>query len=277
MDKDGTFSERYGFAPPDAPITIRNEAPAWLRAFVLSLAYEAGAKANALCSLLRDLLIEIPDGNNRSEGNIDGEVRCLLEDAQWFQVYDFIERIDDHIGQEHNLPWEPPDSSAQDTFRSKLNMYFRQKGVGWQLIDGRIEIRGEEIFESSMRTAISAAQETGRAVARREMHEALHDLSKRPTPDITGAIQHAMAALECVARDVTGDSKATLGEIIKRNPGLLPAPLDTGVTKIWGYASEQGRHLREGIAPKLEEAELLVGLAGALVTYLVKKIPSGTD
>jgi hypothetical protein len=79
-----------------------------------------------------------------------------------------------------------------------------------------------------------------------------------------------------VARDVAGDAKATLGEIIKRTPGLFPTPLDTGVAKIWGYASEQGRHLREGSAPKLEEAELVVGLAGALVTYLVKKVPSGT-
>jgi hypothetical protein len=99
----------------------------------------------------------------------------------------------------------------------------------------------------------------------------LQDLSKRPTPDITGAIQHAMAALECVARDVTGDQNATLGELIKQNPGLLPKPLDTGVEKIWGYASDQARHVREGKTPDIREAELVVGLAGSLATYLVKK------
>jgi hypothetical protein len=277
MDQEGTFSERHGFVVADAPITIRNEAPAWLRSFVVSFAWEAGAKPHALRSLLCDLLLELPDENNWSEGNVAAEVERLLNRAQWFQVYDFVEMIDCQIGQAHNPPFEPPDSSAQERYRAKLNNLFRRKGVGWQLVGGRIEIRGEESFECSVRMAMTGAQETGRVVAGRELHEALHDLSKRPCPDITGAIQHAMAALECVARDVAGDSKATLGEIIKRNPGLLPAPLDTGVAKIWGYASEQGRHLREGSVPKQEQAELVVGLAGALVTYLVKKVPPSTS
>lgn len=43
--------------------------------------------------------------------------------------------------------------------------------------------------------------------------------------DITGAIQHAMAAAECLARTVTGD-KGTLGAIIKSHCVLLyHAPL----------------------------------------------------
>jgi len=36
--------------------------------------------------------------------------------------------------------------------------------------------------------------------AKTEIREALNDLSRRPTPDITGAIQHSLACLECVAR-----------------------------------------------------------------------------
>jgi len=55
---------------------------------------------------------------------------------------------------------------------------------------------------------------------RDELHEALDDLSRRPEPDLTGAIQHAMAALECVASDTYGNPKATLGDIIKRYPDL---------------------------------------------------------
>lgn len=271
MDDAATFSERHRLTPPDAPITVRNDAPHWLRDVVIDLAYEAHLRPSHLRSTLCGLLLESPDSNNWSEfPNVDGEVRGLIAGAEWFQIYDFIESIVKSLVTGGN-------PEALDRFTKRVNEAFRRKGVGWQLVDGRIEIRGEETFESSVRTAISAVQDTGRAVAGRELHEALHDLSKRPSPDITGAIQHAMAALECVARDVTGDSNATLGEIIKRNPGLLPAPLDTGVAKIWGYASEQGRHLREGNAPKQEEAELVVGLAGALVTYLVKQVPSSTS
>ena len=57
------------------------------------------------------------------------------------------------------------------------------------------------------------------------------DLSRRPNPDITGAIQHAMAALECIARTVCGDGSSTLGALLKRNPDLIPKPLNEAVEK----------------------------------------------
>jgi hypothetical protein len=116
-----------------------------------------------------------------------------------------------------------------------LNKFFRKEGIGWQL---------------------------GQAIA---------DLSRRPDPDVTGAVQHALAAVECSARDVTGDLRATLGELIKRNPGFFPPPLDVAVEKAWGFASERGRHLREGREPLPEEAHLVVGLAAALCSYIATK------
>ena len=269
-DDIGTFSKRHGFEPSDPEITIRDAAPKWLRDCVIDLAYESGFAPSALRIALCRLLLESPDSSNWSEfPNIDVEVRGLLGNADWFRVYDFVEIVVEQLQ-------APYDGEALDRFTRGLNDVFRRKGVGWQLAHGGIEIRGGESFESSVQKAIAVTLDTGRVVAGRELHEALRDLSKRPAVDITGAIQHAMAALECVARDVTGGQNATLGELIKRNPGLLPPPLDKGVEKIWGYASVQGRHLREGSAPKLEEAELVVGLAGALVTYLVKKVPSTT-
>jgi len=119
--------------------------------------------------------------------------------------------------------------------------------------------------------------ETKRLTTQNEIHQALSDLSRRPQPDLTGAIQHALVALECIARDVCGDPKATLGNILKRYPNLVPQPLDTAVEKAWGYASEHGRHLREGREPSLEEAELLVGIASVVATYLSKKIGVEVD
>ena len=104
-----------------------------------------------------------------------------------------------------------------------------------------------------------------------EIKEVLHDLSRRPKPDITGAIQHAGACLECVSREVTGDRKATLGDIIKKYPGIVPKPIDAAIEKIWGFTSEQGRHLREGNYSEYLEAELVVELTSAVSSYLVKK------
>ena len=43
--------------------------------------------------------------------------------------------------------------------------------------------------------------------------------TERPT-----AAGHLHEALEAVARDLAGDPKATLGEVVKRNPDLLVTP-----------------------------------------------------
>jgi hypothetical protein len=107
--------------------------------------------------------------------------------------------------------------------------------------------------------------------ASREIHQVLSDLSRRPEPDKTGAIQHGIAALECVAQDVTSDPRGTLGDLITHNPGLIPRPLDQAVVKAWGFASEMGRHLREEHEPNMEEAELIVSIASVVATYLAKK------
>lgn len=98
-----------------------------------------------------------------------------------------------------------------------------------------------------------------------EIKEAITDLSRRPIPEITGSIQHSLAALECVCREVTRDKKATLGTLINDHPNIVPKPLDDAIKKIWG-ASEQGRH------PSYEEAELLVYLSASLCVYLTNKL-----
>lgn len=72
-------------------------------------------------------------------------------------------------------------------------------------------------------------------------------------------------------REATNNKKATLGELIKKHPDVLPKPLDVAVDRIWGFSSEQGRHLREGRIPEYLEAELLVGISSSISTYLAAK------
>ena len=68
--------------------------------------------------------------------------------------------------------------------------------------------------------------------------------------------------------------RPTLGEILDRHPGAVPRPLDEALAKMWGYASEMARHLREGREPSYEEAELAVMMSAGVVTYLQKKLAS---
>jgi hypothetical protein len=253
------FSRRHGYAPSDAEIIVREDAPEELRGVLVDIAYEAGLSPHGLRSIVCTVLRRREDPNNWTPfPNVDGEARYHVDTCEWYEVYDIIEAIAEDV--------ENPGG-----FESELNQYFRRRGIGWQLVGGEVQIRGPEAFEQAVSETRQELEAAGRATAAKEIHEALHDLSRRPDPDLTGCIQHSLAALECVARDVVGDPRATLGAILKKHPGLLPRPLDAGAEKLWGFASEQGRHLREGREPGPEDAELVVHVSAALSTYLSRK------
>lgn len=255
-----SFSRRYGFAGKAAEITIRQDAPADLRFALLQTAVDLGFGPKALRTVVCRVLLQPPDPGNWSEyPNVWDEVQRLVRDCLWFRVYDIIEELSKVMG-----------PRSQDYAR-EMNVIFVERGIGWQLENNRIVTRGEEAFEAAVRAAAPELAAAGRATAKGEITEALLDLSRRPDPDITGAIQHGIAALECVARDATGMPKATLGDILKARPALIPAPLDGALEKLWGYSSQYGRHILEGRPPSYEEAELAVGIAASTATYLSRK------
>jgi hypothetical protein len=266
------FSERHGFEPPQAEITVTRDAPYDLRGIVVDIAYEAGFGPHRLRSIVCQLLRVREDPSNWSPfPNVDYEVRGHIDSCEWYEVYDIIEAIYGDLLRESQKYSPVQDSVRPQYFADELNKYFLKKGIGWQFVEGEVRVRGEQAFEETLTGATNALSESCRPTAAKEIRQALHDLSRRPESDLTGALQHALAAVECVMRDVTRDQKATLGSLLSRYKGTIPAPLDQAVEKIWGFASEQGRHLREGKEPTQEEAELAVHVAAAVATYLAKK------
>lgn len=258
------FSKRYGQAVLDKPITIREGAPQELREFIIMTVYEFGYEPSWLRTVICRVIKKVPQADNWSEyPNIDRENVALLSDCEWYLVYDVIESLAQKIDKKFVL-----------TFEGELNDFFKVNGIGWKLENGLIETRGDNLFEQSLLQVTTVLKSVKLQTAHSEMKEALADLSRRPHPDITGAVQHSLACLECVCREVTGNRKATLGELINKFPGIVPKPLDIAIEKIWGFTSEQGRHLREGNEPEYLEAELIVELTAALATYLGKKLGS---
>jgi hypothetical protein len=255
-----SFSKRRGYES-EKPITVREGAPQRLREAIPLIVYDLGYQPSLMRDVARRVLRVRPDSNNWSEyPNISSEVEQLMDKSEWYKVYDIIESI-----------WNALPSGQKETFSSEINDFFKQEGIGWQLEKGLITTRGEDHFETTIHQAVDLLEAAQLPTAKTEIQEAIRDLSRRPVPDVTGAIQHAGAALECVCREVTGNTKATLGEIIKKNPGIVPGPLDGAIEKIWGFTSEQGRHLKEGNPPELEEAQLVVELTSAISGYLVQK------
>ena len=267
------FSRRHGYGNEAVETLVRSDASRALREAVVAIAYETysrepsrrgpGPIRNIICQVLHAL----PDPGNWSDTNIREEIFGLIHECEWYEVYDIIEAIERGA---RKLAWPPEQPTP---FSAEINRYFVRKGIGWKLVDGNIVARAEDAFEQIVQSAHDSLQNKGLKTSSSELNEAIKSLSVRPDPDVTGAIQHAMAALECVAREVTGNPKPTLGEIMKKNVGTIPPPLDSAIEKTWGFASEQGRHLREGRVPDFEEAQLVVGMASAVSMYLSHKMP----
>lgn len=268
------FSRRHNYRGSAPEITVREDAPERLRVTVLdsarNLDFGPGSLRDVVCRVLRVRA----DSTNWSEyPNVWEEVQYLFHNAEWFRVYDMIEAIYAAMSEKDDRNHIFGDSRPSVRFADEINAEMLESGIGWQIVDGQIVTRGEESFQTAVTDATSALNETGRPTAAKHVHEALEALSRRPEPDLSGAIYHAMGALEAVARDLVGEEKATLGEVLKRYPDLLPSPLDKALTQIWGYASNEARHVVEGRDPTREEAELIVGLASTVATYLTKKNP----
>ena len=273
MPKD-RFSERYGYAPDYPEIKVREDAPKELREHILYVVYEDLDRGPQwlypiICNVLRirpDPRTWVPDTQSWfGPYDIQTEVITLLFKMDWYKVYDLIEAIYDDQGS--------LGSDAGAVFQYRINEGFYQMGIGWQMVDGKIKSRGDQPFESVTRAALETMQSKGLPTATSELKEAHNDLSRRPDPDLSGVVQHAMSALECVAREATGDSKATFGKIIKTHPGLIPKPIDESLEKIWGWSSNHARHGNENRQITHQEAQLVFGVAAALCSYLSEKLP----
>lgn len=259
-DNPLTFSKRHGYLPLDIEITIREDAPPFLRHFVIRQAELQNIPIKSLLNIVCDVLHENPQGNWGYD-YIDQEIREHINYCEWYKVYDIAEAIYAYL-----------ESSGFDKhiiYANSFNELCREKGVGWhfQIPEGRIVARSTAVQEKILNLSLDVLKQS-HPTAKNELQEALNDISRRPKSDLTGAVHHAVAALECIARKITGDESSTLGKIVSKFPALFPKPLDTAVAKIWGYASEKARHVKEGNEPSFQEALMIIGFTASLVSFL---------
>ncbi len=252
------FSDRYGYHADDVAveITVREDAPDELRYAIPQIARQCKISFTTMREVICQILLVQPDPYNWSEiPNVRDEVNNLIGTCPWFKVYDIAEALHDEIYYVY-----------EQKFSDLLNQFLRTNGIGWEMLEGQIMYRGSDVFTDSTKRAVTVLAQSNLPRAAGEIQEALRDISRRPVADVTGAIQHAMAAMEATARDVTCRPNSTLGQLV---PMLdLPTPLDIAVQKLWGYASDRARHVREGDVIDTTEAELLVSVAGAVCTFL---------
>jgi hypothetical protein len=258
-----SFSYRYGYtAPrPAGAELIREEAPERVRAGFLAIAKDVlGPRKlrDVVCATLR----KRPDPYNWTDyPNIWDEVQELVYEAPWPAFYDIVEAS---LATCTRLTCE--------NVGARIDQLFAEEYLAWRIIAGKVVLRTGEVSDAIGALAAVALRESTRPTAATELEKALAALSHRPEPDTRDAVRCAAGALEALARDITGERTATLGELLKRHGDkLLAPPLKIAFEKIWGYCSDRARHVDEHNAPTLEDAILVVGLVGAAVAYLARR------
>lgn len=265
MSSDGSFSNRHGYSPE---ITIWDGDPGI--AFRGWLVHALSVRPCDFQALYRR--VRLIDGDPPRDPRLPAIgalslVEEFVHGSEWYHLYDFVEFVYELLNRQD--PFGGFTGHGEE-LREALNRQFVRRGIGWQMTDeGKIAVRGSDSFESATFQTLALLEE--RVTAHRELRAAVLDLSRRPEPDLEGAIRHAIASLECLARDLVGEPKAMLGPILKRHPNLLPKPLDTAFEKIWAYANDQHRHVVEGSAANLNEAILTVHLVTGCVEFLAKQ------
>lgn len=233
-----------------------------MRQFLLHQAELAGLEPERIRSLICEVFLVPPESQHWCVPDLIRKENIRhVANAHWSEVYDLLEILHREISSHGE--------QAGETFSRAMNAYFLRKGIGWFLNGNSLEARMEEPAAEALSDAVRTLEGSAMANAVTEFREAKHDLARRPEPDLSGAVQHAMAGLEATARKLTGHG-SSLGTLLQRKPPIFPAPLSKALEAIWGYASDKARHGREGNTLELREVEFIVGLAATAAAYLMR-------
>ena len=215
-----------GWGKPGFTFVPNGVAP--IRAFARSLWFE----------FLKTPIDTIPEYGHE----ILESIRNFFFKAEWFRVYDFIEFVVAYYGSRE--------------LEQAFNQILGRELAGFRIVAGTVT----ELTDSQEMTLLSEALEDQSfpGVAA-HLRRALELLSDRKTPDFRNSIKESISAVEAMARFLTGEKQAALGDALKvleRKHKLHPA-LKEGFSKLYGYTSNEGG-IRHGM---LDEPSL--GIADA--------------
>lgn len=158
-------------------------------------------------------------------------IRDYFFSCEWHEVYDLLEFIVSEC------------KRSTPRLAEFLNNFLDRELSGYRLVAGHLA----DITSQEELTMIEeAARDPRFAGVSAHIARALELYADRENPDYRNSIKESISAVESMARLVSGDEKATLGDALKaiEKSGRLHPALKEGFLKLYGYTSdEQGiRH-----------------------------------
>jgi len=255
------FSERSGYTEPKLPQLEWMDSD--LRTGLWNVFYEVTVRSTTwterICRAIFTNFLKKPSDEYGYHRCLKG-IKSVFLNEKWHKVYDLIEfavRLHPSI------------------YVSRCNSVLERENSAYRIVGNRVvEITSEqEVAE------IEAALKIPFDSARGHLEKALARLSDRENPDYENSIKESISAVESVAKEVTGDSKATLGELVD-SIDLHPA-FRGGLKKLYGFTSDAGgiRHADDSskpgkyLKPDQTTARFMLVTCSAFVNYIIAGSP----
>ena len=266
------FSERYGFIKN---VIVKDNLPLALQ--------------NNIYNLILTLLEN--ESVNHFELDYDFWVNFLFEkkhllpesfyckDAQilnfidspnnpWYRKIDAIEFLVEHLSHRHN-------TQRIQVLHDRLNAVLSRHNFAYRIINGSfIEVTSEE----ECRTIAEASSNSLDGV-KKHLATALEKLSaSQPHPDYRNSIKESISAVECLCREITGES--TLDKALKKLDAkgvVINAQMKKGLENLYYYTNDGSTGIRHALmedvnAPTVDEAIFMLVSCSTFVNYITKKI-----
>jgi hypothetical protein len=145
---------------------------------------------------------------------------------EWYRYYDFLE----YLMKTTEIP-----QAFRDIIAKEANKIFEEENIECRIIDNLVVpiIDEEEIKEIETAQKVDDRYETVKI----HLQKAFELYAKRPQPDYKNSIKESVSAIEALARIITNNPSAILGDLTKQLP-IHPAFRD-GLNKIYGWTSDE--------------------------------------
>ncbi|MEE1893526.1 hypothetical protein V0R51_11490 [Pseudomonas otitidis] len=192
--------------------------------------------------------------------NTVNTVRKYFFQAEWYEIFDFIETIARYC-----------DDNSRKDFIDICNTYLERENSAYRFLKGEIT----EITSAEEIDCVEKAASTPLINVSEHLKSALSLLNSRDNPDYRNSIKESISAVESLAKSLTGDEKATLGQALKilEKNGKLHEALKSSFSSLYGYTSDANgiRHalLQESTLVKADAKFMLVSCS-AFINYLIE-------
>lgn len=265
------FSERYKLAPEkeiqlnNVDIELFNRL--WNVFYSREFEYETwtfGGGDIEITEIILDSFgctYNFPTDYNERNKNIT-QLREYLIDAEWYSVYDFIERYVERFD----------DVSEKSIVESDINFILEQEKSGYRMVKGLIT----PITNSTEVESIKKSMSTKFLSVNTHFEKALKLYSSRKSPDYENSIKESISAVEAICCIITGKN-ATLNKAIEKlkNNGVhLHPALEKAFISLYAYTCDEKGIRHAGIDftnASAEDAKYMLVSCSAFVNYLIEK------